>query len=100
MHRGHGAAGIAMDNLRHEPGVSPAREDDFLSPTPVAIWKGDQDGLGTGGGAVLPPASALQPTTGRLQQGRRNHTSTLLATGGVLVAGGFIQGTTVALSGM
>ena len=50
---------------------------------------------GTGGGAVLPPASALQPTTGRLQQGRRNHTSTLLATGGVLVAGGFIQGTTV-----
>lgn len=46
MHRGHGAAGIAMDNLRHKPGVSPAREDDFLSPTPVAIWKGDQDGLG------------------------------------------------------
>ncbi len=44
---------------------------------------------------ILPPASALQPTTGRLQQGRRNHTSTLLATGGVLVAGGFIQGTTV-----
>lgn len=50
---------------------------------------------GTGGGAVLPPASALQPTIGRLQQGRRNHTATLLASGSVLVAGGFVQGTTV-----
>ncbi|MFO0933110.1 MAG: kelch repeat-containing protein [Planctomycetota bacterium] len=50
---------------------------------------------GTGGGAVLPPASALQPTSGRLQQGRRNHTATLLASGSVLVAGGFIQGTTI-----
>jgi N-acetylneuraminic acid mutarotase len=50
---------------------------------------------GTGGGAVLPPASALQPTTGRLQQGRRNHTATLLAGGSVLVTGGFIEGTTI-----
>lgn len=50
---------------------------------------------GTGGGAVLPPASALQPTAGRLQQGRRSHASTLLASGSVLVTGGFIQGTVV-----
>lgn len=50
---------------------------------------------GTGGGAVLPPASALQPTAGRLQQGRRSHAATLLTSGAVLVTGGFIQGTVV-----
>jgi hypothetical protein len=48
-----------------------------------------------GGGVVLPPASALRATAGRLNIGRRNHTATRMTDGSVLLCGGFIQGTVV-----
>jgi hypothetical protein len=47
------------------------------------------------GGVPLPRQSQLRATQGRLQQGRRSHTATLLPNGTVLIAGGFTQGTTV-----
>ena len=50
---------------------------------------------GPGGGGGIPPASALRPTAGSLQIGRRLHTATPLADGRILVAGGFAAGTTV-----
>ena len=48
-----------------------------------------------GSGIVLPLPTALHSTAGRLYQGRRNHTATLLQNGRVLLCGGFIGGTTV-----
>jgi len=75
--------------------VSPALRstaDDVLSGRTTSVFR---TASGTGGGPVLPPASALRATLGRLQQGRRNHTSTLLTDGTVLVCGGFFQDTVV-----
>jgi hypothetical protein len=49
----------------------------------------------SGGGVVLPPPTALRPTTGRLNLGRRSHTATRLANDTVLLCGGFVIGTRV-----
>ena len=65
---------------------------DALGGTTTSIFR---TASGTGGGPVLPPASALRATAGTLQQGRRGHTATLTADGSVLVCGGFIQDTLV-----
>ncbi|MHC5011316.1 MAG: Ig-like domain-containing protein [Planctomycetota bacterium] len=44
---------------------------------------------------VIPPATALRPTVGRMETGRRSHRATLLEDGRVLVTGGFRQGTSI-----
>ena len=50
---------------------------------------------GSGGGVVLPPASALRATSGTMRQGRRFHTATLLTDGRVLLCGGYTAGTSI-----
>jgi hypothetical protein len=50
---------------------------------------------GGGGGVILPPATALRATLGRLNIGRRLHTATPLTNGRILFTGGFIAGTTI-----